>query len=171
MAYKIYRDGQLITTTNDKFFTDTGLTPGTLYSYHVDEVNDNGELINTSNNQDLVTLQEVSVPPANVVNLAFTFSTANKTVKLTWTPLPTSEKVAQYIIRKNGEDIGTSTNPLFESPLTYNVTNVYTVHAKGTNNKVNSGSPITVTVTRPPTTPPNDLVVSNITTTSFDVSW
>lgn len=42
-SYNVYRDGVLVASTNDTAFLDTGLEPGTTYTYEVSAVNDVGE--------------------------------------------------------------------------------------------------------------------------------
>lgn len=128
-GYKIFRNGTLVTTSPTNSFNDTGLTPGTSYSYTVAAVDTSGH---TSAQTAAVsgTPATDTVKPTVPTNLHTTLIGSNS-VALAWTASTDNTAVAGYDIFRNGTKVGTSTSAAYtDNALTPNTTYSYTVIAR-----------------------------------------
>ncbi|MFD0712523.1 glycosyl hydrolase family 8 [Paenibacillus sp. GCM10027626] len=83
-GYKIFRDGKEIAETTDTFYSDTGLSPGTLYQYYVIAFDAAGNFSKASNARNVATLQGGSDTGGIIVSppsdWAYTFSAGSSGV-------------------------------------------------------------------------------------------
>ncbi len=128
-GYYIYRNGTLISTvTSGTSFTDSGLTPGTAYSYQVvafdlSTSNNNGP--NVSGPSAILPVSTLVPPdtqaPSVPTGLKVTYIT-NKTLTLSWNastdPAPNATGVGGYYVYLNGAQVGSTANTTF--PITLN---------------------------------------------------
>lgn len=105
-GYRVYRDGTRVTETTNRTFNDTGLTPGTLYSYTVSSLN------------------LTSIPPESAQSSPVTVTTPNTpAVPTGLTAVATAGGVVLdwnnvtgatgYTIFRNGTEIDTSTSSAY----------------------------------------------------------
>ena len=102
-GYEIYRDGELIATTDKTEFTDTDLTPETKYEYSVYAFDTHKILSEASDVLSVQTLKDEEKPtePKSVNILSRTGST----VTLKWSASKDNVGVVRYIVYRNGKAI------------------------------------------------------------------
>jgi chitodextrinase len=102
-GYKILRGGTQITTTTATSFTDTGLSPGTAYSYQVIAY-DAANLTSTPAQAGATTFTNDTQPPSAPTNLTASVSKSTG-VKLTWTASTDNVGVTGYRVLRNGVQV------------------------------------------------------------------
>lgn len=126
--YIIYRAGtQIGTTTGATTYTDTGLTPGTSYSYTIKAADAANNLSATSAAASLSTAQDTQAPTAPTGLTAAT--PTSTTVGLSWTASTDNVAVTGYRVFRNGTQIATPTGTTYTDTPGTNGTISYTVKA------------------------------------------
>jgi chitodextrinase len=175
--YEVFQDGVSVGFTGGATtFNATGLAPSTNYAFTVfarDAVPNIGSVSNTAN----VTTASDSQAPSAVTNLAGSGTTDTST-NLSWTASIDNVAVTDYEVFQDGVSIGFT-----GGPTTFNVTGLtvstsyaFTVFARDAipNISAVSNTANVTTSAGPDTEAPSavvDLVGSNITMTSTDLSW
>ena len=139
-GYKVYRGTTLVTTvTSGTAFTDTGLTPGTTYSYKIAAVDTSGHTSANTSTVSTTTSADTAAPstPANVHSTLIT----SNSIALAWNASTDNVSVTGYIVYRNGTQIGTtSTTNYTDTALSPSTTYSYTVKAKDANNNQSAAS-------------------------------
>ncbi len=128
-GYKFYRNGALITTATTNSYNDTGLTPGTTYSYSIAAVDTSGH---TSAQTAAVTGTPASdaVAPTAPTGLKTTLVGSNS-IALSWSASTDNTAVAGYDVYRNGTKVGSPTTTAYtDSALTPSTSYSYTVKAR-----------------------------------------
>jgi fibronectin type 3 domain-containing protein len=123
-AYKVYRNGTLVTSTaiTATTFTDSGLTNGTTYSYYVVAFKQNSA---PSAASGTVTATPQAASVGTPTGLAATAGDAQ--ISLTWNA---SAGATSYQILRNGTQVGTSASASYtDTALTNGTAYTYTVKA------------------------------------------
>ncbi|NRR34079.1 alpha-amylase [Oxalobacteraceae bacterium] len=129
-GYKIYRNGVLVGSSVGNSYTDTALAASTPYSYTVqayDAANNLSEKSGAINTTTLAPDTSAPTAPASLVPSAITSSS----LILYWNASSDNYGVTQYLIFRNGVQIGTSTGTSYtDTGLSPSTTYSYTVKAK-----------------------------------------
>ncbi len=111
--YEIYRNDSLISTSTTTTFADTGLRSGTTYNYKVVAVdNANNKSTGALKSATTKSLPADSIapsPPTNITDKVFFDPLRGYYVQIDWNPSADNTGVKDYIIKKNGVVIGTTT--------------------------------------------------------------
>jgi chitodextrinase len=115
-GYTISRGGTAIATVSGgtTSFDDTGLTPGTGYTYQV-TASDAAGNVSAPSNQATVTTQADSTPPTAPSTPTATSVTSSQ-VSLSWTPSSDNVGVVGYHVVRNGSDIATVSGTSYTDP-------------------------------------------------------
>ena len=163
------------TTASTVSYTDTGLKPGTTYSYSVIA----SDPVGTTSNASTVFTQatETTCPaPAAPGNFSGTASSATS-VNLSWNPVTPAPDctINHYVISRSGvplaESIGTSYTDNTASAYT---TYTYSVVAVTADNVAGASSNTTVTTPKPPDpgpTAPTNLSATPVSGTQINLAW
>ena len=171
-GYRVYRGGNVITTTTQTSYTEGGLNPATTYSYSVRAVNGQGLESAASNQASATTLDGTG--PTTPTNLAAT-ATGTTTIGLTWTASTDPESgIAGYRIFRGASQVGQTTQTSFTdtglSPATEYEYRVRAVNGEGLESGLSSPAKATTFDATPPTTPQN-LAATPVGTERIDLSW
>lgn len=129
-GYTVYRDGAAITTVITNAYNDSGLTPGTTYSYTVDAFDANGNHSSQSSASSITTTTMPDTQPPTIPgSLAATIT--GSSVSLSWTASTDNVIVAGYRVTRNGVVIApTVTNTTYvDAAGTPGVVYTYSVSA------------------------------------------
>ncbi len=154
-GYIVRRNGIQTGTPATTTYAETGLSPGTTYTYSVAARDAAG---NTSANSASVSVTTASAadttPPSTPTGL--TAAAAGSTgANLSWSPSTDNVGVTGYIVRRNGVQIATPTTTSFaDTGLSAATTYSYTVAARDAAGNISPDS-TSVSVTTPPPPPSN----------------
>jgi chitodextrinase len=126
--YNVFRNGTQVGNTAATTYSDTGLTPGTSYTYTVVALDAAGNTSTTSNSLVVSTKADTTAPtvPTNLASPTQTVST----ITLSWTSSTDDVAVTGYKIFRGGTQIATTTNTTYtDSGLTPGASYSYTVAA------------------------------------------
>ena len=174
-GYKILRAGSQVgsVTTPTVTYTDTGLSPSTLYSYTVEAYDAAGN-ISQASTASTATTQADTTPPSVPTNVTATASSATA-ITITWTASTDNVGVAGYKIFRAGSQIGTSVSTTYsDTGLTPNTLYSYTVLAYDAPGNQSSQSTAGTATTQADTTPPSvPLGVTAVATglSTVTISW
>ncbi len=180
--YRIYNNGNLLvaSTGNVTSYTLTGLNANTAYNLTIRALDAAGNESNDSNNANFNTAAIVTPDtenPSIPLNLVASNITQT-TVDLSWTPATDNVAVTNYRIYNNGNLLIASTGNVTSYTLTglnantaYNLT-IRAIDAAN-NESGDSNNEVFITLEPDTTSPTNplNLVASNITQTTADLSW
>ncbi|HEY9059942.1 MAG TPA: fibronectin type III domain-containing protein, partial [Pseudobacteroides sp.] len=127
-GYEVYRDGTKIIETESADYTDTGLKPGTTYTYTIKAFDAAGNKSLSSSQKSAATKVDSESPS---VPEGLTASSVNSTsINLTWTPSKDNVEVTGYEIYRNGIKVGSpKTSSFTDAGLVPNTVYEYTVKA------------------------------------------
>ncbi|CAH8292894.1 fibronectin type III domain protein [Mariniflexile fucanivorans] len=179
--YQVYNNGTLLMASiggNGTSLTLTGLSPDTNHNLTVRGIDAAGNISQDSNTLNFTTLFVDTIAPSIPTNLVVS-DIATSTIDITWTASTDNVAVTNYNIYNNNTLLRASIGNVTSFSLTglapannYNIT-VRALDAAG-NISGNSNAQTFTTIgtldTTPPTNPTN-LIASNITETTADLSW
>jgi len=122
IAYDIYRDGVVITTTAGTIYNDTGLAANTLYSYTIKARDAAGNASAVSNISQATTAAGIPSAPINVQAVA-----GNQQVTISWSPVSGATAYNLYMdtvsgISKTTVTPGVMHHPSVSSPFVHPAT-------------------------------------------------
>ncbi|MBI5734049.1 MAG: hypothetical protein HY973_03870, partial [Candidatus Kerfeldbacteria bacterium] len=133
VGYKIYRNGSLLTTTNNQLttYSSTGLTASTLYSYTVAAYDAAGNTSSQSSSASATTQAVASDTTAPTVPTGLSATAVSSSgINLSWTASTDAVGVTGYKIYRGGTQIGISaTTSYSDTGLTASTLYSYTVAA------------------------------------------
>jgi chitodextrinase len=127
-GYKVYRNGTQIATSQATNYTDTGLTPGTSYSYTVAAYDAANNTSAQSTASSFSTLADTTAPsvPANLNSTGQTTTS----IALSWSSSTDDVAVTGYKVYRNGTQIATTASTTYTNTgLTPGTSYSYTVAA------------------------------------------
>lgn len=128
-GYRVFRNGVQIGTSATTSFTDSGLTPSTAYSYEVLAFDGAGNLSAKATPLPVSTRAPDTVAPSAPGQPTASAITSSS-LTLTWAAATDAYGVSQYVIRRNGTQVGTSATTSFaDTGLTPSTSYSYTVSA------------------------------------------
>lgn len=162
-GYNIYRGGNLIGTSATNSFSNTGLSPSTLYNYRVSAFDLAGNESGLSNQASATTMAQTggdTTPPNAPANL-MAMANSSSQINLSWNFSSDNVGVTGYNIYRNGQLVGTTANNTFnDTGLSPSTTYNYRVRAfDAANNQStesNQASATTLAVTTPPPSQPGN---------------
>ncbi len=130
-GYRVYRGGALVASPSTPFYTDTGLTNGTAYSYRVAAVDGSSNASAQSSAASATPVAPVvSDTTAPSVPTGLTASAGVGQVALSWTASTDNVGVTGYRVLRDGVQIATPAGPSYtDTGLTNGVSHSYTVIA------------------------------------------
>ncbi|MCA9398864.1 MAG: S8 family serine peptidase, partial [Candidatus Omnitrophica bacterium] len=176
-GYKIFRDGNLITTAPGTGYTDNNLQPDTTYTYQVSAIDANNNESAKSTSLAVTTLSDIDTIPPTVPQGLAADNITQISARLTWEASTDNEGVGLYKIYRDGEHIDFVENTLFNDlSLSPGTTYSYQVAAMDiTGNESAKSTILSVTTLEVPDTTapsvPQGLEPDNITQTSADLAW
>jgi chitodextrinase len=177
LSYAVYRGGQLAGTVpaGTTAFTDTGLSPGSTYTYTVTAADPAG---NSSQPSAAFTQPTPTCPPPPAPTGLAATAQNGTTVSLKWNAVTAPGagcNVVNYLVKRGGVAIatpgGTSYTDSLAAPST---TYTYTVLAVATGSVLGSAAAVTVTTPSADTTPPNpatNLTATAVSSTRVVLRW
>jgi len=129
-GYQIFRNGTQIGTSTTNSFTDSGLTASTAYTYQVLAYDAANNQSAKSGTLTVTTQVPDTVAPTAPGTPAFSATTSSSTT-LSWTAATDNYGVAQYVVYRNGTQVGITTGLTYtDTALTPSTTYSYTVKAQ-----------------------------------------
>ena len=129
-GYDIFRDGTQVGASTGTGYTDSGLTPGTLYSYTVRARDAAGNASARSSALSVATLPPDTTVPSVPTGLTAS-GTTSSSVALAWTASTDNYGVAGYEVFRNGTQVASVTGTTYsDTSLTPSTPYSYTVRAK-----------------------------------------
>lgn len=110
-GYKVYRGSQLVGSTTDPSFTDSGLNPGTAYTYTVRSYDTSSHNSGLSTALNISTASDTEDPTAPASVTASALSAGQ--VQLSWTASTDNVTVAGYKVYRDGQSIAQVTSTSF----------------------------------------------------------
>jgi chitodextrinase len=189
-GYKVYRDEKEISTTKGTSYSDTGLQPGSAYSYYIrafDVAGNTSEkssyLTEFTQNSTTVTATKDTQTPSYPPNLVAR-AVSSSQMDISWSPSTDNIGVAGYIIYRNNVEIGRTTNLSYRdnglSAGTDYSYNVKAYDAAGNQSYMSnsvteftSSNQTTINNTRDTSAPssPSNLTTRSVSTTKIEFSW
>jgi chitodextrinase len=176
--YKIYRNGNLIKTKSSTLaqqYTNSNLTPDTLYTYMVTAVDAAGNESNPAQTSATTVAAGDTTPPSTPGNLSAT-SVSPTQINLNWNASSDDVGVAEYQVRRNGDLLATTNNTSFSNTnLTPDTLYSYAVIALDeAGNESNPAAASAITPSAPDTTPPSvpgNFDASAISPSEINLTW
>lgn len=171
LEYVVYRDGFEVGRSVSTSYSDTGLTPSTVYQYRISAINGQGLESGQSGPENQKTLDPEPPPPPT--GLSATTVSASE-IDLSWTA-STAGDVTGYRVLRNGSSIavlGITTSYRdtgLQGFTTYNYT-VTALDSEGLESGPSAPAQATTLDATPPTTPSN-LVATATGTTTVGLTW
>ncbi len=173
-GYKVFRNGTLVNSNvSTTSFTDTGLSPGTNYSYTIIAFDAAGNNSSASTALATSTLPDTSAP---TVPTGLTVGTRTvNSIAFSWAGSTDNVAVTGYNILRNGTKVGTSATASYtDTGLTPNTAYSYTVQAFDAVPNTSASSTALATSTLPDTTAPSTptgLLSPSQSTNSISLTW
>ena len=176
-GYDVYQNGTYLSSSSSTNFNVIGLSADTNYDFYVQAYDEAGNLSNISNVVSITTNSANDTQaPSTPTNLAAS-NTTETTTNLSWTASNDNVGVTGYDIYQNGTYLSSSTTINYDvSGLTADTNYDFYVQAyDAAGNVSNASNVVSITTnsaadTQAPSTPSN-LVASNTTETTTDLSW
>jgi chitodextrinase len=148
-GYKVYRNGSQVGTSATTSYTNTGLSPGTTYSYTVSAYDAAGN--QSAQSSPPATARTFDTEPPSVPTDVQAVAQTPKTIKVTWTASTDNVNVTGYKVYRNGGQVGTSaTTSYVDTGLSPNTTYSYSVSAyDAASNESDQSSPPATAATMP----------------------
>lgn len=171
-SYRVYRGGTLLGTTTTTGYTDSGLAPGTGYSYTVSALDTVGNASAQTSALSVSTLADTQAPtvPGKPTSSAQTVTS----ITLSWTASTDNVGVTGYRVYRNGSQVATPTTTTYtDSGLTPSTSYSYTVSAYDAKSNTSAQSSATAVSTLADTTAPT--VPTNLSSAvsgqNINLSW
>jgi parallel beta-helix repeat protein len=151
IGYRIYRGGVQIANTTNTYYSNSGLTPSTTYTYTVSAYDFAGNEGSQSTPASATTNAPDVTPPTTPTNLAATAVSYDR-INLSWTASTDNVGVIGYRIYRGGTKITNTTNTYYsDADLFYSTTYTYTVSAyDGAGNEGSQSLPVSATTPAAP---------------------
>jgi chitodextrinase len=170
-GYEVYRGSTLVATVTSTTFTDTGLAPGTTYSYTIKAKDAAG---NGSAASVATAVTTLDTTPPTVPGTPVASGTTGTQTTLTWTASTDNVGVTGYEVYRGSTLVGTVTSTTFtDAGLTQGTTYSYTIKAKdaaGNGSAASGATAVTMLDTTAPTVPGTP-VASGTTGTQATLTW
>jgi len=138
-GYKIFRNNVQVGTSTGTTFSDSSLSPNTAYSYTVQAADTSSHVSAQSTAVSSTTAADTTAPSVPI-NLRSTLKTANS-IALAWDASTDNGGVKDYLVFRNGEQIGTSNTTSYTAAgLTANTNYSFTVKARDLANNQSAAS-------------------------------
>lgn len=140
-GYRVYRDGVLAGTSSTASYTDSGLSASTVYSYSVSAFDAAGNQSARGAAASITTRAPDTIAPGAPGQPSASAITSS-TLTLSWPAASDNYGVAQYLIRRDGTQVGTSAGTTFsDSGLNPASAYSYTIVAQDSAGNVSPASP------------------------------
>ncbi|MEB3345847.1 fibronectin type III domain-containing protein [Aquimarina gracilis] len=174
-AYDVYRGNTIIASVTATSYQVTGLTENTTYSFRVKAKDAMDNVSGFSNTANATTLPVDTEAPTAPTNLIASNSTQT-TVDLSWNASTDNIGVTAYHVYQGNTIIASVTTTSYQvTGLTENTTYSFRVKAKDAMDNVsgfsNTANATTLPVDTEAPTAPTNLITSNSTQTTVDLSW
>ncbi|WP_260867270.1 glycoside hydrolase family 18 chitinase [Streptomyces sp. SAJ15] len=162
--YDLLRDGSVVGTTGTTSYTDTGLTPGTAYTYTVVARDTAGQTGPASPPTTLRTSGSGTDEPPGAPGAPQASEITQTGLKLTWTAATDDKGIKNYDVLRGGTVVGTSASTSYtDTGLTPGTDYTYTVVARDTADQTGPASPPTTVRTQGGDTPTERVKVGYFT--------
>ncbi len=179
VGYYIYRSGKQIVTPSaitGTTYTDTGLAPGTTYSYTVTAYDAAGNVSNHSNGVTATAIFDVT-PPSTPTGVS-AVATSSSAVVVSWQPSTDNTGIGGYYIYRDGNQIASvisSTTSYFDGGLAQQSTHYYWVVAYDiVGNHSAASAQVNVTTQAQDYTPPSipsGLAATPVSASQITLAW
>ena len=171
-GYLVFRDGSQVGTTAQTTFQDGGLTPATLYQYHVVAVNGDGLQSQPSATASARTFDGTG--PTAPTDLTATAAGTDR-IDLTWSPAQDDESgISAYKIFRDGTEVGTTTDTSYQdsglAPATTYEYRVSAVNGDGLQGNLSDPASATTLDGSGPTAP-TGVEATPVSQTQIDLTW
>jgi chitodextrinase len=176
-GYVVLRNGRQVGTSFEPGFTDTGLTPQTVYSYTVTAFDAAGNVSAPSAALPVTTLKAPDITAPSVPAGLHSTGRSVTSVVLAWTASHDDVGVAGYDVVRDGTVVGSTTRTTFtDTGLAGSSTHTYVVRAFDTSNNASLNSnQISVTTLAAPDTAapsvPTGVSASATGQTTINITW
>jgi chitodextrinase len=145
-GYKVYRNGSQVGTSATTSYTNTGLSPWTIYSYTVSAYDAASN--NSAQSSPAVTAKTPDNTAPSVPTGVTATAQSSSSISVSWTASTDNVGVTGYKVYRNGSQVGTSaTTSYTDTGLSASTTYSYTVSAydAASNNSAQSSPAATAT--------------------------
>ncbi|HVX57456.1 MAG TPA: fibronectin type III domain-containing protein, partial [Candidatus Saccharimonadales bacterium] len=144
-SYQVQSNGVTVGTTASTSLLITGVTPGATYSLSVRASDAAGNWSTWSTPFNLTVSSDITAP--SVVTGLFSPTVSATSTTIAWLPSTDNVAVTGYVIYRDGQQIATTTEPIFvDTGLSAGTSHAYTVTAfDGAGNASSSSANLTVT--------------------------
>lgn len=137
--YRLYRNGTQVATPSGTTYTDTGLTPATAYNYTIAAV-DAANHASAQSSAITGTTAADTTAPSQPASLRTTLTSATA-VALAWNASTDNTAIKDYVVYRNGTQVGVSTTTAFtDNALAPSTSYNFTVRARDTANNLSTVS-------------------------------
>jgi chitodextrinase len=179
VGYYIYRSSRQVLTPNaitGTTYTDTGLTPGTTYSYTVTAYDATGNVSNHSNSVTVTAIFDTT--PPSVPTGVSANATSTTAVIISWQPSMDNIGIGGYSIYRDGNQLAnvvSSTTFYFDNSLAPQTTHYYWVVAYDVvGNRSAASAQVNATTQAQDYTPPsipNGFAATPVSASQITLSW
>jgi len=112
-GYHVYRNGENIASVAYTNYSDKGLDPLTSYTYTVVAYDGSGNTSGSSNESSATTLEYTDETPPTSPSSVQTTSVTSSSIDIEWNASSDNLGVVGYVVYRNGDEVGTSTQTSF----------------------------------------------------------